>query len=124
MDKWELHEGRRRPTGSREYIRRVYVASCIGDDYETLDSVVTDTCAWAVEDGIAPLTRDEVLAELSALIQDGYAGAYYLSSQPPHCTTAQFSEACAADLSFVLTPKGVQMLRTLDIQSGHPPSFD
>ncbi len=124
MNKWEVHEGHRRPNGSREYVRRVYVASCIGDDYETLDSVITDAGAWAAEDGIAPLTREEVLAELSALIQEGYACAYYLSSQPPHCTTAQFSEECADDLSFTLTPKGVQMLRTLDIQSGHPPSYD
>jgi hypothetical protein len=100
------------------------VASCIGDDYETLDSVVTDVRAWAVEDGVAILTREEVLAELSTLIQDGYASAYYLSSQPPHSKIAEFSAERADDLWFTLTPKGVQMLRTLDIQSGHSPSYD
>jgi hypothetical protein len=123
MNTWELHEGRRRPIGTREFMRRVYVASCIGDGYESLDSVVTDFAGWAAEDGAAPFSREDIVAELAALIDDGCACAYRLSSQPPYKTLADFRDGVEG-LWFTLTDKGVEMLRSVDRDAGHSPWYD
>jgi hypothetical protein len=44
--------------------------------------------------------------------------------KPPYATVAEYSAERAQELWFLLTRRGIEMLRTLDIQSGHSPWFD
>jgi hypothetical protein len=113
----ELYDGRRRPKGSREYARRIYVMSSIANDYEDFEMVLNTTAKWAEEDGLQ-FGREELLSELSELILKGYAQSYVLSAQPPHTLVADYSEARADDLWFMLTPAGIRELNELDAQSG------
>ncbi len=112
----ELYDGRRRPKGSREYALRIYVMSSIADDYEDLEMVSNTATKWAEEDGLQ-FDRKEILRQLTELIRNGYAQAYVLSAQPPHTVVADYSEARADDLWFMLTAKGIGAMNELDAQS-------
>lgn len=111
----EIYDGRRRPKGSREHALRIYVMSSIADDYEDFEMVSNTASRWAEEDGLQ-FDRKEILRELAELIRNGHAQAYTLSAQPPHSLLAEYSEARADDLWFMLTPAGVQALTELDAQ--------
>jgi hypothetical protein len=109
----EFYDGRRRPKG-RENALKIFVMSSISDDYEDFGTVEHTTIDWAKQDGWK-FTRQEILLELADLIRKGHAQAYLPSSRPPHVVIAEYSEECADQLSFYLTPMGIESLRDLDI---------
>jgi len=87
--------------------------SAIADDYESLQ-IVTDTVAeWAKKDGCT-FDRQELLAELEALVREGYAQAYVLSARPPHASIAEYCETRADEFWFMLTLAGIRALKQLD----------
>jgi hypothetical protein len=99
--------------GTRGYVLRSYVMSAIADDYESLQ-IVTDTVAeWAKKDG-STFDRQELLAELEALIREGYAQAYVLSARPPHASIAEYCVTRADEFWFMLTLAGIRALKQLD----------
>jgi hypothetical protein len=107
--------GRRKlAKGTRAYVLRNYVMSAIANDYESFQ-IVTDTVAeWAKKDGVKVFHRQELLAEIGALVRDGYALAYILSPQPPHTSIAEYRESRADELWFWLTVAGIRALKQLE----------
>jgi len=87
--------------------------SAIADDYESLQIVTDTVAAWAKKD-CAAFDRQELLAELGALIRDGYAQAYILSARPPHRSIAEYCETRADEFWFMLTLAGIRALKQLD----------
>jgi len=96
--------------GTRSY----YVMSAIADDYESLQIVADTVAEWAKKDGTRAFDRQELLAELEALVRDGYAHAYVLSARPPHISIAEYCETRADELWFMLTLAGVRALNQFD----------
>ncbi len=88
--------------------------SAIADDYESLQIVADTIAKWAKKDGAEAFRRQELLAELGALIQDGYAQAYVLSARPPHTSIADYCETRADEFWFMLTLAGVRAMNQLD----------
>src|SRR5713226_8176853 len=70
---------------------RNFVLRAIADDYEDFEMVFSEATKWASEDGRIRVTREEVIRGLEKLIEEGYAKAYLLSSQPPHAKPVPFS---------------------------------
>jgi hypothetical protein len=99
--------------GTRSYILRSYVMSAIADDYESLHIVTETVAEWAEKDGTT-FDRQELLAELGALIRDGYAQAYVLSARPPHTSIAEYCETRADEFWFMLTLAGIRALKQFD----------
>jgi len=90
--------------------------SSIADDYEDFEMVSSTVSEWAEEDSIQ-FDRKEILKELAELIRSGYAQAYILSAQPPNALlVADYSEAHADDLWFMLTRAGIGIMKELDAQ--------
>ena len=110
----DIRDGRRWPDrNNREEALRTYIMSSIADDYEELKMIFTTVGEWAEEDGLT-FESKEIVVQLSELIRAEHVQAYKLSSHPPHVIAADFSEACAGDLWFMLTASGRQALDQLD----------
>ncbi len=92
---------------------RNFVLRAIADDYEDFEMVFSEATKWASEDGRIRVTREEVIRGLEKLIEEGYAKAYLLSSQPPHAKPVPFSAEQIGGLWFYITPKGKALAKTL-----------
>jgi hypothetical protein len=100
--------------GTRSYVLRSYVMSAIADDYESLQIVVDSVARWVKKDGVQAFHREELVAELGALIRDEYAQAYVLSANPPYASIAEHRESDADKFWFWFTPAGAHALERLD----------
>jgi hypothetical protein len=89
--------------------------SSIANDYEDFEMISNTVTKWA-EEGSLQFERKEILQELAELIRSGWAQAYILSVQPPHTLIADYSEAHADDLWFMLTPAGIRAMNELGAQ--------
>jgi len=87
--------------------------SCIADDYEELEVVSSTAGKWAKEDGLH-FDENDILTQLSELIQADQARAYHLSPRQPHVVPVDFSKSSADDVWFMLTPSGLEALAALD----------
>src|SRR5215472_9307203 len=100
------------PPRSREEALKIFLMSCIADDYEELKVIFATIGKWAEEDSLHFDTR-EILDQLSVLIRENHAQAYILSPHPPHVVRADYSDASVNDLWFMLTVSGRQALNEL-----------
>jgi hypothetical protein len=81
----------------------------ISDDYENFAKVLTDVASWTKERGVKA-NSESILSALEALISDGYAQAYILSSDPPgNAKAVSYSRDRLEELWFYLTPNGKQL---------------
>jgi len=107
--------GRRKlAKGTRSYILRSYVMSAIADDYESLQIVADTVAKWTKEDGAQAFHRQELVAELGALVRDGYAQAYILSARPHTHQCVEYCETRADEFWFMLTLEGVRAMNQFD----------
>ena len=112
----EVHDGRRRPRGSREYILKIYLMSIVADDYENFEMVIDTVREWAAEDGLG-YTLEEILRELRGLTSDGDIQTYTYMTDKQELVVAVYDEMRVNDLWFMLTPAGIQAMNKLDSQS-------
>jgi len=85
----------------------------IADDYENLEHI-TRSAAELLSDRKIHASREEIIASLQELIDQGYAKAYLLSPKEPHSKPVVFSMAKVAELWFYLTPKGLRAVKNTD----------
>ena len=86
----------------------------IADDYESLQIVADAVAEFAKEDEASAFQREELVAELGALVRDGYAQAYVLSATPPHTSIAEHCETRADELWYLLTIAGIRALKQMN----------
>lgn len=113
----EFRDGRRWPKGfNRQDALKIYVMSCIADDYEELSNVCRTVREWAEQDGLH-FDVTEIVAQLSELMGIDQARAYLLSPRPPHVVSVDFSpkEGSSGDnVWFMLTRSGLEEMDKLD----------
>ena len=72
--------------------------SAIADDYKSLQIVVDSVAQWAKTDGVQAFHREELVAELGALIETNTRKAMF--SRPTHHTLQSLSIVRATPTSF------------------------
>ncbi len=88
--------------------------TAIANDYESLQMVADTVAKLAKEDGAPAFLRQELVAELGALVSEGYAQAYVLSATPPHTSSAEYCETRADELWYLLTNAGIRALNQMN----------
>jgi len=81
----------------------------ISDDYEYFGRIIEDVTGWAAERGLGA-DRETIQTALEGLISGGYAQSYFL---PDGIEPVSYSAGRLDELSFYLTPKGLQLVREL-----------
>jgi hypothetical protein len=90
---------------------RTLVLRAIADDYESFDIIVESVTEWSVGRRV---DRQAVKSALEQLINEGYAQAYVLSSEPPAgAQPVQYCSDDVSDLWFYLTKKGRALAREM-----------
>lgn len=94
-----------------ELVRR-YVMASMADDYESIEIILATVNTLAKEDGLSAFDEQQVRTEIAALIRDGCAKAYILSSTPPHAVVTEYLDSRVDELWFMLTPLGIQAMNS------------
>jgi hypothetical protein len=89
----------------------ILVLRAIADDYESFDIIINSVSQWAASHGG---DHQSIKSALEQLIDEGYAQAYVLSSEPPARPQAvKYSDAALYDLWFYVTEKGKALAREM-----------
>ena len=95
---------------SRAAFLRQCVMNAMADDYENLEHIIDWATKLISGQGLRT-SREEIVSILKKVIEDGYAQAYILSSEPPYSTPVPFVGNDSEDLWFYLTPRGLGLVR-------------
>jgi len=88
------------------------VLRAISDDYENLEKILEDVGVWLGERK-ALADDSTVIGALGALIDEGYAQTYDLSSHPlGEAKAVSYSAKMINELWFYVTPKGKKLARS------------
>ena len=99
--------------GNSDQTIREYTLRAISDDYEEFERICQDVTGWASECGLAA-DRSAILRALEALLTEGYAQAYLLSTNPAiKPQPVSYSASNLDELWFYVTSKGMQRAKQL-----------
>lgn len=85
----------------------------ISDDYESVETIDGSLRFHGLD---SLVTHEEIAEALKQLIEEGLAQAYQLSPHPPHTQQVDFDAKLVEQLWFYVTPKGKEIVKTLDAQ--------
>ena len=88
-----------------------YTLEAVSDDYEELQMIFSDVSSKLDSAQASSIRPEDIVSALEKLASQGYVQAYRLSSTPPYSVPVPFDATCVSDISFLITPKGLEALR-------------